>query len=232
MNDLLEMLNPMVAQIANEFARTYRTHGAGAEDFRQEMYLWVAENEYKAAAWLDPELTPEADGVRLLARALRNRCKGYGVNVKAQALGYEVSDLHWYTKGEVRALLPLMFNESAWHEPPRSEGRTAKSPAEGGNWIATLADVAQAFKRLDSEDQHILRRFHEDGWTNRLTAEAEGVSEASMSRRHDRAVSRLVGLLGGERPEGLAARDPWKGRRAVTNSAARAYQSAVYEEDR
>jgi len=233
MNDLLNDLAPMVAQIANEFGRSGRAYGAEADDFSQQMHLWIVENEAKVRRWLDPETFEAKEADRLLATSLRNECKAYAVTAKAQAGGYELRDLHWYQKGEVRALLPLVFNDDAWHEPPRSEGRSAKAPAEGGNWIATLADVAQAFDKLEARDRHILRRFHEDDWTNVMMAEAESISEQLMSKHHDRAISRLVRLLGGEMPRGLRppARDPWQGRRAVTNSTARAYQSGAYDNE-
>lgn len=237
MNDLFDELAPMVTTIASEYGRMHRVHGAEVSDFTQTLYAWVVENENQVREWLDPEFFEEKDGTRLLAASLRNEAKDYSVDVKAQALGYKRSDLYWYGKNEVRGLLPSMFNKEAWHEPPQSEGRSVKAPSEGGNWIATLADVAQAFIRLDEYDQQILRRLHEDGWTNVLLAEVTGISEQLMSYHHDRAITRLVKLLGGEmfqqsRQTGAAAeRDPFRGRRAVTNSTARVYQSKEYNGD-
>jgi len=235
MTDLLTELAPMVAQIANEYGRGHRVHGAEPSDFSQELYLWIVKNEDQVRTWLDPEFFDAKEGEKLLAASLRNEAKDYAVDIKSQALGYERADLHWYSKGEVRALLPSVFNESAWHEPPRSEGRSTKSQAEGGNWIATLADVAQAFAKLEPRDQHLIRRFHEDDWTNKMMAEADDISEQLMSYHHDRAVSRLVKLLGGKAPdpmrEQMDKRDPWRGRRAVSNSAARAYQSGAYDDE-
>jgi len=235
MNDLLNEIAPVVEAVAASFGRNNRVYGAEADDFRQEMYLWIVQNEDQVHDWLDHELFDEREGERLLAGALRNQCKDYAVDIKAQAVGYERADLHWYSKGEVKALLPSVFSESAWHEPPRSEGRSTKSQAEGNNWIATLADVAQAFTKLDPADQHLLRRFHEDDWTNKMMAEAEDVTKQQMSYLHDRAIGRLVNLLGGSAPrpmrEQTNPRDPWRGRRAVSNSAARAYQSGAYDDE-
>ena len=231
MTDLLTELAPMVEGIASEFGRSNRVYGAEAGDFSQELYLWIVENEDQVRQWLDPELYGEKEGTRLLAGTLRNRARGCAVDIKAQALGYKTSDLQWYSRNEVKNLLPLVFNEDSWHEPPRSEGRSAKAPSEGGNWIATLADVAQAFAKLKPADQNLLRGFHADDWTNRMMAEAENVTHQAMSERHDRAIDRLVQLLGGTQPpQPLRPRDPWQGRRSVTNSAARAYQGAIYDD--
>jgi RNA polymerase sigma factor (sigma-70 family) len=235
MSDLLSELAPMVQGIASEFGRRHRIHGAEADDFAQELYAWILSNQTQVELWLDCEAFDEREGTRLLAGALRNECKDYAVDIKAQALGYERRDLHWYGKGEVRALLPSVFNEDAWHEPPQSEGRSTKAPSEGGNWIATLADVAQAITKLEPRDQSLLRMFHEDGWTNKMVAESLQVSEQVMSYQHDRAVGRLVKLLGDTAPRPMRdsrdyQRDPFRGRKAVSNAAARAYQSAVYDD--
>lgn len=227
-------LEPMIESIAAEFGRKFHQYGADAEDFSQELYLWLFENGGKVAEWLDPEKFDPKDGERLLAKSLRNEALDYGVDIKAQCVGYERRDLHWYSKGEVKALLPAIFNPDAWENPPQSEGRSTKSPSEGGNWVTTLADVAQAFEQLDASDRSILRGLHSEGWTNKMMAMAEQVSEQVMSYRHDRAVSRLVKLLGGEAPrpmrDAAGARDHWRGRKAVSSAAARAYQSATYDD--
>lgn len=233
-DDLLTELSPMVEGIASEFGRSNRIYGAETADFSQELYLWIVKNEHKVRTWLDPESFSEKEANSLLAWSLRREAKHYAVGVKAQALGYERSDLHWYNKGELKALLPLVFNDDAWHEPPQSEGRSAKAPSEGGNWIATLADVAQAFSRLGPADQKLLRGFHKYDFTNQSMADAEGITHQSMSDRHDSALGRLLRILGGTVPtpmrEAREQRDPSKGRRAVTNSAARAYQGAIYDD--
>ena len=232
---LLDSVAPMVQQIAGEFGRTNRVHGADAEDFVQELWCWVLENEEQVLEWLDPEVTDPKVGEKMLAKSLRNECRDYAVDIKSQALGYERADLHWYSKGEVRSLLPTVFNPDAWEEPPMSEGRSTKAPSEGGNWLATLADIAQAFGKLPAEDQNLLRAFHERGWTNKMMADGEHVSEQLMSYRHDRAVSRLVKILGGEKPrpmrEQFDKRDPWRGRHSISNSTARVYQQKAYEDE-
>jgi hypothetical protein len=232
---VLESLEPMIESIAAEYGRRHRVHGADLEDFGQELRLWVIKNEAKVLEWLDPELWEPKAGEKMLAKSLRNEAKDYGVDIKAQAVGYERSDLHWYSKGEVKSLLPNVFNPDAWQEPPKSEGRSTKAPSEGGNWVTTLADVAQAIAKLDLYDQSILRAFHKDGWTNKMMADVEKVSESLMSYYHDRAVSRLVKVLGDEQPKPMRTqsdkRDPWRGRRAVTNSTARSINSRTYDDE-
>jgi hypothetical protein len=230
----LDELEPMIQSIAGEFGRKHRQHGAEPEDFAQQMRVWVLENEEKVTEWLNPDLFSEKDSTRLIAASLRNESKDYAVDVKSQALGYERADLVWYSKNEVRALLPSVFNQDAWHEPPRSEGRSTKAPSEGGNWLATLADVAQGLEKLDLYDRSILTAFHKDHWTNKEMAEREGVSEQVMSYHHDRAIHRLVKALGDTAPRPMRTqegRDPWRGRKAVSSAHARAIAGANYDDE-
>lgn len=231
--NLLDELEPMIAAISAEFGRRHRVHGADNADFAQELCIWVIENEAQVSEWLNPELYSPDHGSRMLAAALRNQSKDYAVDIKAQAVGYKRDDLTWYTEKEVEHLLPAVFDPEKWHEPPQSEGRSTKAPSEGGGWIATLADIAQAYERLGIADKDLLAGFHKSGWTNKMMAEAAEVSEALMSYRHKAAIRRLVKLLGGPRPkmrEGQA-RDPWRGRHALTNSTARHITKGSYDDE-
>lgn len=220
-------LNPMIMGIAAEFGRKHHTHGADSSDFAQEMYLWLVENAGKVDKWLHSGEYETKHGERMLAKALRNRCKGYALEVRGQG-HFLVDELYFYTKGEVKNLLGAMFDREAWLEPPQSDGRSTKAPAHGGNWMATLADISRAYDRLDRYDRDLLARFHRDDRSNKALADSEGISEALMSYRHDRAIRRLHEHLGGDRPE--FRRDPWQGRHAVSNAHAQAMTSSTYED--
>lgn len=222
---------PVVAGIAQEYGRKYHRYGADAEDFRQELWLWLHANTDKLLAKRD-EWDDDDRFTKYLARCARNECHDYGIDIRAQAGGQDRASAYWYNRGEVEALLPLMFNESAWHEPPQSEGRSSKAPSEGGNWLATLADVAQAFTRLPIEDQVYLRERYECGLRNKEQAEMHEVSEATMSYRVGRGLKRLWAVLGGPRPNPMREHDkydPWRGRHAVSVAQARAIQSGYYD---
>lgn len=222
-------LEPMVSAIASEFGRKGHRYGAEADDFKQEFVCWLLDHEELVAEWMDPEVD-ERESSKFLGKCLRNEARDYLTDIKAQALGYERHDVYHYSKNEVKALLPAMFDPEKWHEPPASDGRSTKAPAEGGNWIATLADVAQAYEKLGQDDQALLAWFHRDGWMNKMVAQVYDVSEAVASYRHHRALKRLVDHLGGERPSpSRSSSDPWRGRHAVSNSTARAVVANQYE---
>ncbi|MGZ6788320.1 MAG: hypothetical protein ACXVGN_00155 [Mycobacteriaceae bacterium] len=220
----------IVTQVANEYGRRNRIHGADPDDYGQELVVWLIENQDQVAAWFE-ELEPK-EFEKYVAQALRNQSADYSLDIKAQATGYERSDLYFYTKGELKSLLPAVFDESKWLEPPQSEGRSTKAQSEGNNWVTTLADVSRALGTLHADDRDILTAVYKDGWTNSLLADMTGTSEANASWQHDRAITRLQQALGGGAPEMRAqeTRDPWRGRHSLGNSQARAMTGADYEQ--
>lgn len=89
------------------------------------------------------------------------------------------------------------------------------------------------YPKLSVEDRKILEALHQEGIPSKMLAEMEGITEQTMSYRHDRAIGRLLRLLGGSKPQ--PAHDGecnhWVGTRTVmSNSQAMAVQSSYYDE--
>lgn len=234
-DEILSTVGPVVESVAADMSRRYRRYGAEQEDLAGEGWVWILEHPQKVIDWFDEDKHPARDAEKLLARSLRNACVDYGEDLKAQAIGYNREDLAYYSKQYLRALLPSMFDDEAWIHPEQGDGErisTGGDPAHGGNWIATLADVSRAYGQLDPSDRDLLARFHRDGLSNDAIAHACGVSKQTMSDWHDRAVGRLLKILGGPKPRSVHDEDcdHWTGRHAQSNAAARAYQQSMYEE--
>jgi len=224
---------PIVHTVAYEYGNKGHRFGADTEDFRQEFIAWMLDNEDWLAGKREEIEDPEEFG-KFLARCLRNEGADYMVDIRDQAGGQPRRGAYWYTTNELKFLLPNMFDPEKWHEPPQSDGggRGRGIPSEGGNWIATLADVASAFEKLNADDQDLLRKFHEYGYRNKDMAEADGITEASMSYRHSAVLKRLLKHLGGPKPRHMRPDDkydPWRGRHAVSNSQARAMTASYYD---
>lgn len=230
--DRYEEIAPVVEAVASDMARRYYKYGAEREDMAQQCWMWLLDHPTKTLDYL----ADETYGIKKLARAMRNECHDYGEETKAQHLGYSREDLYYYHKGEVRALLDALFDEEAWTDPPLPEdtGRSGRrDPATGGGWVATLADVSRGFDALGDADKALLHAFHRDGYTNKMLAEMWEITEQTMSYRHDMAVKRLVDILGGPKPQPQHDEDcshQWRGRRALSNAQARAYQQTAYDE--
>jgi hypothetical protein len=219
---------PIVQTVAHEYGNKGHRYGADTDDFRQEFIAWMLDNEGMLADRRAEIEDPDEFG-KFLARCLRNEGDDYLVDIRDQAGGQPRRGAYWYTTNELKFLLPAMFDPEKWHEPPQSDGGSSRGrgvPSEGGNWIATLADVAQGFEKLNKDDQDLLRKFHQFGYRNKDMAAADGITEASMSYRHSQVLKRLLKNLGGPKPRHMRPDDkydPWRGRHAITSSN--------YEED-
>lgn len=224
----------VVEQVAADGGRQYRAYGADRGDFQQELSVWMLENEDFLASKRE-EMDDDEAFARFLAKCLRNEVTDYGFDIRAQAGGQDRSTAYWYSTAELKELLSSVFNEEAWHNPPSygGETRSRQDPATGNNWIATLADVSQAFAKLNKPDKDMLHALHRDGWMNKDLAKLHGISESLMSYRHGQALKRLLRILGDEKPRHMRPHDeydPWRGRHAISNAAARAITSGYYEE--
>lgn len=197
--------------IAHEFGRKGGWYGATHEDFSQEMIAWLLDNETKVAARFAVDIE---QATLYAAKCLRNECKDYLVALKTQTSGGAGQTQYDYGREELKAVLHLMFN------PADAEQMSVTV-------VESIADVEKKFHHLSPEDQAILTALHREDYNNRMLAELYGISEANMSYRHNRAVLRLQKLLGSTQRE---SHDGWSGRRAQSNSAARAATSATYEE--
>lgn len=210
-----EEFHPLLAStikgIATEYGRKAHWYGASHEDFSQEMIAWLLDNESKVAARFSEDVV---EATAYVAKCLRNECKDHLSALKAQATGERSRTQYDYGREELKVLLQLMFAE------PDAECTTLAI-------VESVRDVEQAYRGLAREDCSILEAFHRDGFSNKMLAELYDISEANMSYRHNRAVLRLQRLLGSTE---VNAPDPWVGRRAISNSAARAQTSATYED--
>ena len=238
-DEILTTVDPIINSVASDASRKYRRYGGDTEDFIQEGWLWLYQHPTKVMEWFDGDRYAPREAERLLARSLHNACTDYGEDIKAQAVGYNRDDVVYYSKQYVKELLPSMFDREAWIHPEQGDGERLSrggDPAVGGNWIATLADVSRAYDQMEEADRDILWAFHSVKMTNNELAEIHNVTKQRMSDLHDRAVRRLVDLLGGTKPRPAHDADcdhGWTGgRRAVSNAAARQQLESYWEEER
>lgn len=209
--DFHPLLASTIAGIATEYGRKATWYGATREDFAQEMIAWLLDNETKVGARFkdDPE-----KATAYAAKCLRNECRDHLSALRGQATGQPSEPQYDYGREELKVLLQLMLNP-------------IDAPQQTTSITESIADVERAFDKLHYEDRTILNALHRDGFSNKMLAELYDISEANMSYRHNRAVLRLQRLLGGPQ---ASEQDPFRGRRAISNSAARAKTSATYEE--
>jgi hypothetical protein len=226
---------PIVQTVAYEFGNKGNRYFAHADDFRQEFIAWMLDNERKLSAKREDLGDPDQFG-KYLARCLRNQGDDYLIDIRDQAGGQPRLGAYFYSTNELKYLLPNMFDPEKWLNPPQMEGgtggRSKSIPSEGNNWVTTLADVSRGFLLLNADDQDLLRKYHEYGYRNKDLADEAQITEASMSYRHTQVLKRLQAHLGGPKPKEMRpddAHDPWRGRRAISNTHARVLTSSYYD---
>jgi DNA-directed RNA polymerase specialized sigma24 family protein len=212
----MEEFAGMVAQIATETKRQYPM--LDRDDISQELWLWMVEHGDKVDEWAGQGKAGEGK----LAKALRRRARAYATVEKAAVVGYEVSDLYWYSTGQLRELLPAALDRDTWADPgvPPETGPLARTgkPDEGGNRIAMLCDVRSALEAGSPGDKLLLWTVFGLGMPEDEHAMTLGITVEALRTRTHRAVVRLQKRLGGPRIDG-----PYHGtRRAISNAQAQA----------
>lgn len=235
-----QLVDEVAQVVASTYARRFHPH-VQRDDVLQEIYVWALQHQTKVSHWIDDTDDDGREAGRLLGRAMQDAALRYCQQEKAARLGYRLDDLAYYSRGEVKELLPSMFDVDAWTNPPKNPGeRAAKKPAaEGNGWLATLADVSRAFDVLSAEDRDLLTRVYRDDESMVRIGDESGVSRQVVAKRVERAVNRLVNVLGGPRPRGGHYPDEhgececgWGhpgARKAMSGAHARALTSSSYD---
>lgn len=181
-------------------------------DVQSELYVWVAKHSQAVTDWLEQG----SYGMNKLNVALFRAGHRYASKERARLTGCQLSDFYWYTPGAIEELLPEVWQVSNWVLAASGEqGRSHRDPAEGGNRLAMLIDVAWAVSTLAADEQQILRDRYEAGLYFDAIAAQLGLTDEGARKRVERLLDKLVERLGGEPPF-------WGGgRRAKSNAQAR-----------
>jgi RNA polymerase sigma factor (sigma-70 family) len=208
------------------------------EDLQQEALMWAVAHPKRLQGYLDD---PNEEKCTLeIERGMENAARAYARKARAATrIGGDnrdpLTDDVWYTTASLKGdrhrqgLLHSVFDDQAWFQPETSGEQirsTPSDPAEGGNWLATLADVGSAIESLTPEDRGLLELHYRDGLTYDAIGAMRGASRMHVSRLIDRAVRKVQDALGGPCPRTEPPEDGWENglvgtRRALSNAASR-----------
>lgn len=197
---------------AQKVARTNKNYVETA-DVQSELYVWVMKHRQAVADWLEQGQY----GMNKLNVALFRAGHRYASKERARLTGSQLGDFYWYTPGVLEELLPDVWNINDWTLTASGDAtRTRRDPAEGGNRLAMLIDVAWAVSTLSKDDQAVLRDLYKDGgcYLDVIAAKLQITEDGARKHVH-RILDRLVERLGGEPPFYGG------GRRAKSNAQAR-----------
>jgi len=194
----IEPWDYIVVSVAAEYHKKYDM--VELEDIKQELYGWFLEHPKKLDEW---EAIGKKDAKNLLYRSLRNQALDYCQKWKAKSIGYEISDLFYYEPVMVEALLPPVLRKEFTVMPVLNLGKTGKPPApsEGGNMMAMMIEIDNAYSKLNTEDKVVLfLKYAESFDYAGIASEMELGSEDAARMRHNRAIKKLIVRLGGFKP--------------------------------
>ena len=148
--------------------------------------------------------------VKRIAWQMRRHAERYARKEKASKSGYQVVDESYYDTVTIAQLLPFVIkahvNNSALEQSQIliNDGtpKRPSAPAEGGNLLAMLIDIKQAFEKLDKEDQEILTLRYHENQTLQLMAEYLECSISTADRRINQCLRKVQDKMGGATPWG------------------------------
>lgn len=185
----------------------YRRHNNGIildrADIRQELFIWAWKRKDKLFGWLD-EAQDEHDqrrGWKATVKTLQRQADKLCRIERARRIGYETRDEAYYPKGMISMLLPHIWDVVEDIGQQHEEGpKPPSNPSEGGNRITSLFDVQRAVAQLEPEERELIEfRYRDEIILDDLASHYE-VSRTTVDRRIERALDKLVELLGGESP--------------------------------
>jgi RNA polymerase sigma factor (sigma-70 family) len=188
----------IVDTVASEYNRKFNM--VEVADLRQALWLWFAEHPNKLKEW---EAKGERDAKNLIYKSLRNQAIDYCQRWKAKSVGYDVSDLFYYTSEIVETILPAVLRQEFGVSHKLNLGGPGRpsAPSEGGNLVVLMLEIDYAFWKLNKEDRRILFMRHAESLDFKEIANVLSLGSEDTSRmRHKRAISKLVRRLGGYKP--------------------------------
>lgn len=202
MSEWLEEASTIASQVARVVHRKYSVYFDVA-DVRQELLTWVWRREDKVKDWLSHDQTPEdyRGGVKQLGKTLTRQADKYCRRQKAQKLGYEIRDEHFYDPLTLSEILPYAWGtvvETKQQDGERVSG--SGNPAEGGNYVAQIIDIRRGLSQIDEMDRDVLELKYEQHLTFAEIAVQLEISDTTAHRKVDGALRRLNNKLGGTNP--------------------------------
>ena len=196
--DRIEKWEYIASHVADEYHKKYSM--VERDDIKQSLYEWFVSHPRKLTEW---EKLGNRSAQNLLYRSLRNQALDYCQLWKSKSIGYELSDLYYYEADVIEALLPAILRGDVTEGPKLDLGMPGRpsAPSEGGNMMAMMAEIKDAYSKLSTEDKGILYLKHANSLDyGSIANELQLSSDDAARMRHKRAIKKIINRLGGYRP--------------------------------
>ena len=194
-------VHDICAAVAVSVAKRYRRY-VEVPDLRQELLTWAWRKRDKVGEYLDREPgSARRQGEAALMKALSRVAERYCRRQKADAVGYKTRDEYFYNRVLLEDLIAVESGGMASLAGQTDERvRGTQDPSEGGNTQAMLADLQKALAQLEPDTYALVMMAYGDAVPTKVLAETFDVTRQAIEQRLDRAMSKLLQLLGGESP--------------------------------
>lgn len=208
MTNLHPVFYDLVPSVAGSIYRRYR-QWVERDDVVQECYTWALSRASHYAELLNEESSIQRTiNEKRIAWQMRRHAERYARKEKAKKSGYQVGDEAYYDTITIAQLLPFVIkahvNNSALEQSQVliNDGtpRKPSAPAEGGNLLAMLVDIKQAFEKLEKIDQEILTLRYHENQTLQLMAEYLECAVSTVDRKITQALRKVQEKMGGSSP--------------------------------
>lgn len=223
--DLSKIINYVAAGAARAYPQVTR------EDVNQQLWAFAQANLSRLFDYMQRD-----DGEKIIRSILNKEARTYAIKERAAVTGHAPEDQEWYSPNQIRNILPDVYEYEDWQSfERRGEERRATPMANAtGDRLAAILDIRKALDQILPDQRDILRQYYHLSWPLEYLAETWNISEGAARQRLHRAIHAVRNALGGPRPG-----DPYeasngqfdtrsKGRKAMSNSAARAITSGDY----
>lgn len=221
-----ERLTPAVERAASVAVSNFPAH-ADISDVKQEMWVWIMENEGTVTRILADSEGTTAAVEQLLVKAAR----AYLKKEDAATYGYDEEDQFNFPLDMIKSILEVVFSYEDWQSFAQAANpgmpRAKAEPARGGNNLASYADVSRAITSLPEDQYNLLVWRYKYRETFEQIGAHMGVSRQAAQQRHEGAVSAIQQFLG-KRDLG-ELRTPAEVPRRPGNAASRARTERDYE---
>lgn len=191
-------LEPNELRLAEKVASRIGSRWSAVEvdDLTSHLYLWLITNVKAVERWRD-----EPSGEGKLYVSLRREAAKYSAREQAARVGRPIGAGNFYTADLLDRALPFIFEDvpqtSVMENPV--DGTVASVPGEFDTAVTLLADIKGAFYGLNREVRQVLEWRYRDGLNFEEIGELRKITKDGARKQVERALSRLVDSLAGER---------------------------------
>ncbi len=189
-----DLLKVAVDRATTQALSTFPAHHE-ADDVRQTLYVWIMENKGTVSRICADSEGSDTALVQLLVRAANSYLK----TEEAAVYGYSEEDQYNYSVDLIKSILEVVFRHEDWQSFASALDampRVKKDPSQGGNNLASYADVKSAVEKLPEEQYNTLVWRYKYSLTFQQIGTESGVTKQGAQDRHRAALNSVQLLLG------------------------------------